>query len=174
MDAFMEGLEEGKNDIDTVVEDVSTLQTSITNFYNSKDVLSGEAGDAIRTYFKEVHGPFLSFLQQWLENYKETITTMQESVQEFESSPDGFIREEFLEEKVIAGFEKVEDRAQEFTTEANDIIDRVSDIVSLAKIDETEVLEHADNGKKKVRNIVDGYMKSTKRKWKQWKRCVRI
>ncbi|WP_152655082.1 LXG domain-containing protein [Oceanobacillus sp. CFH 90083] len=154
-DSFMEGLEEGKEGIDTLIENMSTLQEAINRFYDAKDVLSGEAGDSIRTYFKEVHGPFLISLHQWLENYQEAMTAMQEDIQDFESSPNGIIYEQFLEEDVIDGLKNVETHSEEFTSTANSILNRIADIVALTKVDDTDVLEQVDSGKKKVRRIVD-------------------
>src|SRR5690625_59539 len=80
---------------------------------------------------------------------------MQSSVTAFESNPSGMIRQDFLENEVMDGFEKVKSRTMELTDNANSIISSVSDLVTVDRIDDTEVLETVERGKKKVRSIVE-------------------
>src|SRR5690625_1797094 len=80
---------------------------------------------------------------------------MQSSVTAFESNPNGMIRQDFLENEVMGGFEKVKSRTMELTDNANNIINSVSDLVNVDPIDDTEVLETVERGKKKVRTIVE-------------------
>nr|WP_245301623.1 T7SS effector LXG polymorphic toxin [Virgibacillus natechei] len=79
----------------------------------------------------------------------------QNHVEGFEPNPIGFVRQDFLENEVIDGFEKVKNRTVELTDDANSIISSVQDLVTVDQIDDTEVLENVDWGKKKVSHIVE-------------------
>ncbi|GAB3808491.1 hypothetical protein GCM10028868_38580 [Virgibacillus kimchii] len=150
----MSGLENGIRDIDDVHEKISAIQRSIRDFFAMEDALRGKGGDAIRYFFHEVHQPFLIFLYQSLQDYKTVLTKMQ-NVEAFEPNPSGLIRQDFLENEVTNGFDKVKDRALALTDDANRIIGSVQDLVAVDRIDDTAVLESVDRGKKKVRNIVE-------------------
>src|SRR5690625_1480344 len=151
----MTGLDEGVRDIDNLHNKISAAQRSIREFHAMKDALSGKGGEAIRYFFNEVHQPFLIYLYQSLQDYKNVLTKMQDSVEAFESNPSGLIRQEFLENEVTDGFKKVKDRTVELTDDANSIISSVQDLVTVDRIDDTEVLETVERGKKNVRNIVE-------------------
>lgn len=151
----MTGLQEGVQDIDRLHGKVSAMQRSIRDFYAMKDALSGKGGEAIRSFFNEVHQPFLLFLYQSLQEYKNVLSKMQDSVDAFEPNPSGLIRQDFLENEVTDGFEKVKNRTVELTDDANSIISSVQDLVWVNRIDDTEVLETVNRGKKNVRSIVE-------------------
>lgn len=155
VDSLMTGLQEGVQDIDRLHGKVSAMQRSIRDFYAMKDALSGKGGEAIRSFFNEVHQPFLLFLYQSLQEYKNVLSKMQDSVDAFEPNPSGLIRQDFLENEVTDGFEKVKNRTVELTDDANSIISNVQDLVWVNRIDDTEVLDTVERGKKNVRNIVE-------------------
>src|SRR5690625_452320 len=137
----MSGLEDGVQDIDNLHKKISAVQQSIRDFHGMEDALSGKGGESIRHFFNEVHQPFLIFLYQSLQDYKNVLTKMQNSVKAFEPDPSGLIRQDFLENEVTVGFEKVKSRTMELTDNANNIINSVSDLVTVDRIDDTEVLE---------------------------------
>lgn len=151
----MTGLQEGVQDIDRLHGKVSAMQRSIRDFYAMKDALSGKGGEAIRSFFNEVHQPFLLFLYQSLQEYKNVLSKMQDSVDAFEPNPSGLIRQDFLENEVTDGFEKVKNRTVELTDDANSIISSVQDLVWVNRIDDTEVLETVNRGKKNVRSYYE-------------------
>src|SRR5690625_1746337 len=97
VDSLMSGLENGVQDINNLHEKISAVQRSIRDFYAMEDALKGKGGESIRHFFNEVHQPFLIFLYQTLQNYKNVLTKMQSSVTAFESNPRGMIRQDFLE-----------------------------------------------------------------------------
>ena len=66
-----------------------------------------------------------------------------------ESDSNGYISQSFLEEEVTEPFDKVGREAKEFADDANEIINRVSDLVSTPEIDESEVMDNVGKAKKK-------------------------
>src|SRR5699024_5756210 len=86
---------------------------------------------------------------------KNTLTKMKDATESFESHPSGFVSQEFLEQDATDGFDKVKNVTTELTDEANNIIERVQDLVSVKKIDQSEVIETVQDGKKKAEGIAD-------------------
>src|SRR5690625_504678 len=80
---------------------------------------------------------------------------MKLAVNSFESDPNGFISQEFLENDVEEGLDEVEKTTIELTDDANSIIESVQDIVNVEKIDETGVVETVQRGKHRVKEIVE-------------------
>src|SRR5699024_10793035 len=88
-------------------------------------------------------------------DYKNTLTEMKDATESFESHPSGFVSQEFLEQDVTDGFDKVKNVTTELTDEANSIIERVQDLVSVKKIDPSEVMDTVRDGRNKAEGIVE-------------------
>src|SRR5699024_1307276 len=88
-------------------------------------------------------------------DYKNTLTKMKDATESFESHPSGFVSQEFLEQDVTDGFDKVKNVTTELTDEANSILERVQDLVSVKKIDPSEVMDTVQDGKKKDESRVE-------------------
>src|SRR5699024_12023132 len=96
-------------------------------------------------FFNEVHQPFLIYLYQSMVDYKNTLTEMKDATETFESHPSGFVSQEFLEQDVTDGFDKVKNVTTELTDEANSIIERMQDLVAAKNIDTTEEIKNDEN-----------------------------
>ncbi|HLR52659.1 MAG TPA: LXG domain-containing protein [Candidatus Avamphibacillus sp.] len=149
------GIDDAIVDIDSFHEQISAIQRAVRDFHALDDALKGKGGEAIRTFFNEVHQPFLIYLYQSMVDYKNTLTEMKDATESFESHPSGFVSQEFLEQDVTDGFDKVKNVTTELTDEANSIIERVQDLVSVKKIDPSEVMDTVRDGKKKAEGIVE-------------------
>ena len=103
----------------------------------------------IRSFYRDTHGHFLIFLHQSLTEYEQALERISEAVNTVESDSNGYISQSFLEEEVTEAFDKVGREAAEFADDANEIINRVSDLVSTPEIDESEVMDNVEQGKKK-------------------------
>src|SRR5690625_7571247 len=97
--------------------------------------------------------PFLTLLYNSLVNYEEKLREMKLAVNSFESDPNGFISQEFLENDVEEGLDEVEKTTIELTDDANSIIESVQDIVNVEKNDETEVVETVQRRKNRENKI---------------------
>src|SRR5690625_3056235 len=103
----------------------------------------------IRSFYSVTLGHFLIFLHQSLTDYEQALGKISEAVNSVESDSNGYISQAFLEGEVTEAFDKVGREATEFADDANEIINRVSDLVSTPEIDESEVMDNVEQGKKK-------------------------
>ncbi len=149
------GIDNAVQDIDTFYDQISGMQRGVRDFYGLEEALKGKGGEAIRSYFNEVHQPFLIFLYQSMVDFQNTLTEMKDSVKTFESNEDGFVKQQFLEQDVEDGFNKVKKKTIALTDDANNIIDSVRDLVAIEHIDDTEVLDNVQDGKKKAEKVVE-------------------
>jgi len=85
-------------------------------------------------------------MYEFLIHYKKTLEEAKRQVQ---------FQQDFLENDVENGLQKVEDVTTGLTDEANSIMKSVNDIVSLPQLDPEEVLHHVQRGKKKTRETVE-------------------
>ncbi|GGB58084.1 hypothetical protein GCM10011409_39490 [Lentibacillus populi] len=88
-------------------------------------------------------------------DYQNVLTDMKDSVRTFESNSSGFVSQQFLEQDVADGFDKVKKKTIALTDDANSIIGSVQDLVSVKNIDDSEVLNNVRDGKKKAERIVE-------------------
>lgn len=163
----MDGIDHTNRDIDSLKDQVGDIQRAVRDFYSLDETLKGKTGESIRDFFQDVHEPLLIYLHQSLIDYKTALTEMKDSVETFESSENGFVRQEFLEEDVEDGLNHTEKRATELTDDANSILERVQDIVNVNKIDDSEVLETVEKGKKKSNHIIGKLTKIDKQETSQ-------
>lgn len=149
------GIDNAVRDIDTFYDQISAMQRAVRDFYGLEDALKGKGGDAIRSFFNEVHQPFLIYLYQSMVDYQNVLTDMKDSVKTFESHSSGFVSQQFLEQDVEDGFYKVKKKTISLTDDANSIIESVQDLVAVKNIDDSEVLNNVQDGKKKAERIVE-------------------
>lgn len=149
------GLNDGIDDCESIRSQVGPVQRSVRDFYALEKFMQGKGATAIREYFQEVHTPFLVTLQQSLIDYQKTLEDLRDALYDYESNGSGYIRQDFLEEDLPEGFNKVGEVAAEKTSEANKVLDDVADIVSVEKIDDSEVMECIEDGKKEAEKVYD-------------------
>src|SRR5690625_2696326 len=149
------GIEKTIADIETRRTLIEAIQDAVRNLHSLDNALTGQAGDAIRGFYRDTHGPFLIFLHQSLTEYEQALGKISEAVNSVESDSNGYISQAFLEEEVTEAFDKVGREAKEFADDANEIINRVSDLVSTPEIDESEVMNNVRHGKEKATDIVE-------------------
>ncbi len=94
-------------------------------------------------------------MYQFLAVFEKTLEQMQQSVQTFELSSEGYIKQEYLENDVEEGLDKVKRGAEGLSDEANTALDEVKDIVTLTKIDPGELVKSVQTGKQKTNNTLE-------------------
>ncbi|WP_121641046.1 T7SS effector LXG polymorphic toxin [Virgibacillus sp. Bac330] len=134
---------------------VKNIQKSIEAMIALEDEFKGKLANSIRAFYQEVHMPFLLFLEGFITNYTDTLQEMKKSIQYMEPDKDGVIREDFISQDVRRGLERMEQITMDLTDEANAIIQSVSDIVDLRKIDDSEFLDIVQHGKKKIHKTLE-------------------
>jgi hypothetical protein len=149
------GTETSKIDLDTFFEQLSTLQQKVRNFNNMEDALKGKTGKAIRSFYNEIHTPFLTFLLQSMEDYKGRLEDMKNDVQSFESSHQGFISESFLRDELTLGLDNAKLKAGIVTDKANQTLSSVADIVSVKSINQSDFEAGIDKGNRQIATVVN-------------------
>ncbi|GIP64474.1 hypothetical protein J32TS6_30290 [Virgibacillus pantothenticus] len=107
---------------------VKNIQKSVEAIIVLEDAFKGKTANSIRTFYQEVHMPFLLFLEGFITNYSDTLQEMKKSIQDMEPNKDGVIREDFLSQDVQRGFERMEQITMALTDEANAVLHSVKDI----------------------------------------------
>lgn len=150
-----EGINHTVNQIDTVQDQIETIRKSMGDLTALHDDLIGEGGEALRAFFEECHQPFLIFMHQSLVDYANTLNDIQNAVESFESNESGYVSQNYLENDVDNAFDNVEKKTIELTDEANLVIEDIQDIVTVEKLNESEVVNHVQRGKKKAQDVVE-------------------
>ena len=74
---------------------IKNIQKSIEGIIALEEAFKGKT-HSIRTSYKEVHMPFLLFLEGFIDNYSNTLQELKQSIDELEPNRSGVIREDFL------------------------------------------------------------------------------
>lgn len=155
-ESLHKGIDDIKNEIPDFQQQISAIQQAVNGVVSLNDALKGKGGEAIRTFYEQCHQPFLIYMQHFLTDYEKLLDEVKEAVLSFEPNKKAMIKEEFLEDDVTTGLEKVEDVTISLTDEANVIMDSVRDIVSLPKLDDEEFLHNVQRGKRKTKDTIEG------------------
>ncbi|MED4905638.1 T7SS effector LXG polymorphic toxin [Parageobacillus thermoglucosidasius] len=127
--------------IDEKRRQLQQIRQSIRQFISLGHAFTGEGGDAIRNYYADCHIPFLTYLEQFLADFQHTLTQIKQAAASLESHEHGVIREDFLQQEVQVGLQRIYEVTRTLVSEANKEIASVQDIVSLPYLDEQGVIE---------------------------------
>ncbi|QTD39743.1 ribonuclease YeeF family protein [Sporosarcina sp. Te-1] len=145
---FSEGLENNKEMLDRLEGEIKKIDETIQKLVGMEEELKGKGGSAIRSFYKECHLPFLQFMQLFKSNFYSVLSQMKGALEALEPNPDGYIQESYLEGDVEVGLSEISRITASLTDEANTIMDKVSDIVALPKLSDSDVQTGVDNAKK--------------------------
>lgn len=141
--------------IDAFQDKITGLQKAVRGIVSLEDSLKGTGGEAIRGFYDDCHQPLLIYMYQFLVDLEKAMEKMQQNVQTFESSSEGYIKQEYLENDVEEGLDKVKRVAEGLSDEANTALDEVKDIVTLNKIDPGELVKSVQTGKQKTNDTLE-------------------
>ncbi|PAD34278.1 LXG domain-containing protein [Terribacillus saccharophilus] len=148
------GTETSKLDLDTLSEQLSNLQHKVRNLYSLDDALKGETGKAIRSFYNEIHTPFLTFLLQSMEDYKNRLENMKNDVQSFESNHQGYISEGFLDDELQPGLDKAKSKVASVSENINSVLSGVADIKFVAQISYSDFETYIEKGKRQIDEVI--------------------
>ncbi|MGY0691930.1 ribonuclease YeeF family protein [Virgibacillus sp. FSP13] len=149
------GIDETKQEIHHFQSQITSIQKAVRGITTLHESLKGKGGEAIRAFYNECHQPFLIYMYNFLIDYEEILDQMKRAVLSYEPETNGMIRQDFLENDVTSGLEKVKNVTTGLTDEANSVMDSVQDIVALPKLDDEEFLHHVQRGKKRTKETVE-------------------
>ncbi|MFP7253907.1 LXG domain-containing protein [Terribacillus goriensis] len=148
------GTETSKIDLDALSEQLSNLQQKVRNLYSLEEALKGETGKAIRSFYNEIHTPFITFLLQSMENYKDRLDKMKSDVQSFEPNHQGYISEGFLNDELHPGLDQAKSKVGSVSENINSVLSGVSDITYVTKISYSDFETSIEDGKRQIDDVI--------------------
>lgn len=148
------GTETSKIDLDALSEQLSNLQQKVRNLYSLEEALKGETGKAIRSFYNEIHTPFITFLLQSMENYKDRLDKMKSDVQSFEPNHQGYISEGFLNDELHPGLDQAKTKVASVSENINSVLSGVSDITYVTKISYSDFGISIEDGKRQIDDVI--------------------
>ena len=129
--------------------ETKAIQLAVEGLVQMEDQLKGKGENAIRSFYRECHLPFLQFFQMFSEHYQQVLHQMEAVLHSFEPDSSGYILESFLEGELEQGLAEIRQLTANLTDETNSIMDQVSDIVSLPNLHDSGVQEGVISSKRK-------------------------
>ncbi|GKV56662.1 hypothetical protein NCCP2222_26090 [Sporosarcina sp. NCCP-2222] len=146
---FQEGLQRNITMLDRLSTEMETIDRAVRDLVEMEEQLKGMGGSAIRSFYRECHLPFLLFFRMFSNRFKQVLLQMEAALHSLEPDPSGYIDEQFLEGELEQGLTLIGRLTASLTDEANSIMDKVSDIVGLPHLDDSEVQEGVIHSKRK-------------------------
>ncbi|WP_225231286.1 T7SS effector LXG polymorphic toxin [Solibacillus faecavium] len=136
---FQQGLERTVNQLTRLESEMKQIESAVQGLTQLEESLKGQGGEALRAYYESCHLPFLTFFNTFKNSFTSVLQEMKTALSSLEPDSSGFIRQAALEGEIEQGLNRAKQVTEELTDETNNIMDQVSDIVSLPKLDDSEV-----------------------------------
>lgn len=144
-----------KDFISKTKENVEQVKQALNGVTTLHDGFAGNTADSIRSFYEEAHKPFLEFMESFLVQYEQALSTVSDQVLSFEPNESGFIRQEFLEGELTNKMQKAQDSLSATTDMINQQLNSVSDLASVSHVKDSVFLESIADAKKKISKTVD-------------------
>ncbi|MGQ9004532.1 T7SS effector LXG polymorphic toxin [Bacillus subtilis] len=135
--ALHEGIQHTIEKLDKQKQQLEKLEKSVEHLAGMKDALKGKGGDAIRTFYKECHKPFLLFFGMFIDEYKKVLKQTQHAISSVESDSHGMIAEAFLSHDARHGVKHAREVTEQLTDAVNRQTSAIGHIVSLPAVNDT-------------------------------------
>ncbi|WP_317947720.1 LXG domain-containing protein, partial [Rossellomorea marisflavi] len=152
---FHTGLKEIEETLSSQKVQVKDIQKSVQAVVDLDDAFKGKGGEAIRGLYRNKHLPMIKQYQTFLADYETTIRKLRNAIQDVEPAPHGVIEQSFLDHEVEDGLHRVKQTTLDMTNEANATIQRVSDIVSIPRIQDEDFLQKLANAQRDKAQTVE-------------------
>lgn len=137
--SFHDGLARNLTMLNRLETEMKSIETAILGLTQLEESLKGQGGNAIRGFYVDCHLPFIQFFYLFKTSFQEVLTQMREALTTLEPDQSGYIDQAYLEGEVELGLNNAKDVTDTLTSETNTVMEEVSDIVSLPKLDDSEV-----------------------------------
>ncbi|MEC0303038.1 ribonuclease YeeF family protein [Terribacillus saccharophilus] len=144
-----------KDFINKTKENVEQVKQALNGVTTLHDGFAGNTADSIRSFYEEAHKPFLEFMESFLVQYEQALSTVSDQVLSFEPNESGFIRQEFLEGELTNKMQKAQDSLSATTDMINQQLNSVSDLASVSHVKDSAFLESIADAKKRITKTVD-------------------
>ena len=154
------GIAQIQKALKTHYSEIVQIEDAVKGFIALKDEFKGKGGEAIRTYYEEMHIPLLTVFKAFIQDYESRLEVMKSELYALESAENGFISEQFLTDELRMGLKKADNETVMLTDEVNKAISSVADIVVLPRLDDSKFLTHlntADTHRKDTTEALDQF-----------------
>ncbi|MCC5803191.1 ribonuclease YeeF family protein [Rossellomorea vietnamensis] len=149
------GIEDLRSKLETQKEQLSELRQAVEQFSGSHDAFSGQGGEAVRSFYQDLHTPFLTFYSLSLLNYERMLTALKSASTQLESDTSGFIRQPFLDGELRDGLNRIESTTLDLVDETNQTLDSVRDIVHVPAIQDQKFLSDTKRSEQKITQTLE-------------------
>nr|WP_026679902.1 LXG domain-containing protein [Priestia megaterium] len=139
----------------TVQQQMNDIRQAVHQLTSLDHALQGNMGTAIRSFFADVHEPFLQYLDNFLTEYDQALIQLKEAVHSYEPAADGLVQQSFLENDLEHGLQRVEDVTKGITDEVNHEIYKIQDIISLPLLDDHDLLRGIQQAKNNKNEVIE-------------------
>jgi len=154
-DGLQTGIQATKKEITTIQNQIAEVQRALSALLSLEDSFKGKTAESIFSFYKLCHELFLNYMLEFLNEYHKVLGEIQEATQSYEPHARGFIREDFIEQDVTKALKQLQNKTDDLSEEANRIMKRVNDIVSLKELDTKAFEDSVGKAKKKGKNTVE-------------------
>ncbi|MDQ0272730.1 LXG domain-containing protein [Cytobacillus purgationiresistens] len=148
--------------IDTIInkkkeekDHLLSIRDAMKKVIDLEDALKGEGGAAIRENFMIVHIPALLSFERFIDTYIQNLQEIKGIVQNYESAA-GMVREDFIEQDVKNGINKVEQLTHEIAQNINRHVNTVNDLISPIPINLSQFDNSISDSKQHLQKTLEG------------------
>ncbi|MQR97181.1 ribonuclease YeeF family protein [Fictibacillus phosphorivorans] len=128
------------------LNEMKELTSKVNEIASLDSALTGEGGDAIKLFYRESHYPLLLFYETTVTQILTFLDMYQSEEKAFDSSGSAYVNTSFLDHELTTVLQKLRTDIVNLTDEINQTADTVSDIVSLPKISDAQVINGINKG----------------------------
>jgi toxin YxiD len=153
--SIINGIQELQSQLTLQKNQLTNIYKAIQQFSESQDSFSGNGADAIRSFYQDVHIPFLTFYSLSLINFEKVLTSLKTASTQFEPDTSGFIHQPFLDNEIKNDLNKIENHTIDMIDETNRTLNSIKDIVSIPSISEQDFLGAIKQAEHKVTQTLE-------------------
>lgn len=135
-------------------EPIHTVERAM-NVTIDDDSMDGEAAQSIKNFFRNSHLPLIRYWDTSINKGENMIMSVRNAANSFDSHPNAYVSEAFIEGEIMPQLEKLKQDVAESTDNVNAIIDEVSDIVSIPRLDDSRIQAGIDRAKKHAQITIE-------------------
>ncbi|PLR95916.1 ribonuclease YeeF family protein [Bacillus sp. T33-2] len=151
---FLEGISLQQQTLTRLEGEMEAILKAAESFAGMEEALKGKGGGALRSFYKDCHVPFIQYFITFKNQFNTTLDQIQSALNSLEPHPSGVIRQHFLEGELQAKLNELKHLTESLTDEGNAIINTVSDIVSLPKLDDSSFQDGVRRAMKKIEDTI--------------------
>ncbi|MBO1005474.1 T7SS effector LXG polymorphic toxin [Pseudogracilibacillus auburnensis] len=156
VNSLHKGIQSIHSEIETLHSQITALQRAVRGVTELDAELKGRTGESIRSFYNQIHQPFLILLHQSLTDYAKVLDGIKGSIQAFEPDNHGYIDQDFTDGKLRDGLDTTEIMTNDLIEEINLELSHINDLISLDEMSMLELSQYLAQGHKKITTVMEG------------------